>query len=167
MSSRSLQSRYPVSNDPQPDAPIDLTVVIVNYNVRDYLEQALRSVIRASSSLEVEIIVVDNNSVDGSLEMVREQFTAARVIANKNNVGFGAANNQALLIARGRFILILNPDTIVQEDTLETLVGFMDRQIVPTTIRGAFSDARFEQDLSAQSNLRPLQSHLFAAGRGD
>lgn len=117
----------------QPDAPadvgtdvLDLSVVIVNYNVREFLEQALRSVFRASAGLRLEVFVVDNNSVDGSPAMVRNQFPDVHLIANADNVGFGAANNQAIRRARGRYILVLNPDTIVQEDTFSKMIRFMD-----------------------------------------
>lgn len=110
------------------DATLDVSVVIVNYNVREFLEQALGSVVRASSRLAVEIFVVDNNSVDGSVPMVRERFPEVKLIANEDNVGFGVANNMAIEQARGRYVLILNPDTIVQEDTLEYLVSFMDER---------------------------------------
>ncbi len=110
----------------EPTGLLDLSVVIVNYNVREFLEQALRAVERASARLNVEIFVVDNNSVDRSVEMVRAHFPNVHVIANEHNVGFGSANNQAIRQARGRYLLILNPDTIVQEDTLSTLVAFMD-----------------------------------------
>ncbi|MEM1041559.1 MAG: glycosyltransferase [Bacteroidota bacterium] len=105
---------------------VDVSVVIVNYNVREFLEQALGSVERASASLSVETFVVDNNSVDGSVAMVRERFPGVRVVANEENVGFARANNQAIREAKGRYLLILNPDTLVQEDTLRSLVAFMD-----------------------------------------
>ncbi|MEX0599167.1 MAG: glycosyltransferase [Rhodothermales bacterium] len=107
---------------------VDLSVVIVNYNVREFLEQALRSVQRAGAGINMEVFVVDNNSVDGSPAMVREQFPDVQLIANARNVGFGTANNQALRQARGRYALVLNPDTIVQEDTFEKLIRFMDDQ---------------------------------------
>ena len=105
---------------------VDVSVIVVNYNVREFLEQALDSVDRASAGLSVETFVVDNNSVDGSVAMVRERFPDAQVIANEENVGFGRANNQAIRQARGRYLLILNPDTLLQEDTLRTFVDFMD-----------------------------------------
>jgi GT2 family glycosyltransferase len=105
---------------------LDLSVIIVNYNVREFLEQALASVQRASAGLSVEVLVVDNNSVDGSVAMVQERFPEVSVLVNDENIGFGRANNQAIRQARGRYLLILNPDTIVQEDTLSTLVRFMD-----------------------------------------
>jgi O-antigen biosynthesis protein len=104
----------------------DVSVIIVNYNVREFLEQALGSVQRATGDLTVETFVVDNNSVDGSSEMVRESFPDVHLIGNEENVGFARANNQAIRRARGRYLLILNPDTLLQEDTLRTLVAFMD-----------------------------------------
>ena len=104
----------------------DVSVIVVNYNVRDFLAQALHAVERASSGLHVEVFVVDNNSVDGSVEMVMNDFPAVRLIRNDRNAGFGAANNQALRQARGRYLLILNPDTIVQEDTIRVLVDHLD-----------------------------------------
>ena len=104
----------------------DVSVVIVNYNVRGFLEQALESVERASAGVTVETIVVDNNSADGSARMVRERFPQVRLIANEDNTGFATANNQGIRIAEGRHLLILNPDTLLQEDTLRTMVAFMD-----------------------------------------
>ena len=128
-------SPAPVSTPPATDpesgpgpgpAVVDVSVVIVTYNVREFLDQALRSVERASAGLSVETFVVDNDSADGSAEMVAERFPDVRLIANEENVGFAVANNQALREARGRLVLVLNPDTILQEDTLRTLVAFMD-----------------------------------------
>ncbi len=115
-----------VSGAPTSTVPVDVSVVIVTYNVRGFLEQALRSVERASAGLAVETWVVDNDSADGSAEMVREQFPDVRLVANEENVGFAVANNQALREAAGRYVLVLNPDTILQEDTLRQLVAFMD-----------------------------------------
>ena len=108
------------------EAVVDVSVVVVTYNVREFLDQALRSVERASAGLAVETFVVDNDSADGSAAMVAERFPGVRLIANEENVGFAVANNQALREARGRHVLVLNPDTILQEDTLRTLVAFMD-----------------------------------------
>ncbi len=104
----------------------DLSVVIVNYNVRPFLEQALISVFRACEGIEAEVFVIDNNSVDGSAEMVRTRFPSVHLVENEENVGFARANNQGIRPARGRFLLILNPDTIVQEDTVVTLLRFME-----------------------------------------
>ncbi len=106
---------------------MDLSVIIVNYNVKYFLEQCLHSVYKSAQSLNVEIIVVDNNSVDGSSHMIREKFPGVVLIENKTNVGFSKANNQAIRIARGRYVLLLNPDTVVQENTLEACTHFMDK----------------------------------------
>lgn len=105
---------------------VDLSVVIVNYNVSYFLEQCLHSVLRASENVSCEVFVVDNNSVDGSVEMVKEKFPEVILIANKDNVGFSRANNQAMRIAKGRYVLLLNPDTLVEEDTFVKSVAFMD-----------------------------------------
>ncbi len=104
-----------------------LSVIIVNYNVCYFLEQIIKSVINASKNLEVEIIVVDNNSVDKSVALVKEKFPEVKLIANKENVGFAKANNQAMRIAKGEYILLLNPDTLLEEDTLEKCCLFMDQ----------------------------------------
>ena len=103
-----------------------LTVIIVNYNVKYFLEQCLASVHAAMRGIEVEVIVVDNNSVDGSNEMVEEKFPWVNLIANKDNTGFSKANNQGMRIAKGEYILLLNPDTVVKEDTFSKVLHFMD-----------------------------------------
>ncbi|MEO0137761.1 MAG: glycosyltransferase [candidate division WOR-3 bacterium] len=103
-----------------------ISVVIVNYNVRHFLEQCLMAIERAKHNLDIEIIVVDNASVDGSQAMIKKRFPNVILIENHRNLGFAKANNQALRIARGRYVLILNPDTLIQEDTLVTLKNFLD-----------------------------------------
>ncbi len=103
-----------------------LTVVIVNYNVKYFLEQVLLSVRKAAQGLAVEVYVVDNNSVDDSAPMVQEKFPEVRLIANRENVGFSRANNQAIRISSGEYVLLLNPDTVVEEDTFEKCIAFMD-----------------------------------------
>ena len=105
-----------------------LSVVIVSYNVKFFLEQCLRSCIKATKNLEAEVIVVDNNSVDESAEMVTKKFTNVSLVHNRENVGFSKANNQAIKKAKGEFILLLNPDTLVEEDALEKAVAFMEKQ---------------------------------------
>ncbi len=103
-----------------------LSVIIVNYNVKYFLEQALVAVNRANEGLSAEIWVVDNNSSDDSVQMVREKFPNVRLIANTENVGFSRANNQAMREATGEYVLLLNPDTIVAEDTFQKCLDFMD-----------------------------------------
>ena len=104
-----------------------LSVIIVNYNVKYFLEQALLSVRRAGAGIEMETWVVDNNSVDESVAMVREKFPEVKLIANTDNPGFSVANNQAIAKCEGEYILLLNPDTVVNEDTFQTCIAFMDR----------------------------------------
>lgn len=103
-----------------------LSVVIVNYNVKYFLEQCLHSVQNACRGIETEVFVVDNNSVDGSIRMVREKFPDVHLIENKENTGFSKANNQAIRRSKGEYVLLLNPDTIVEDDTLRKVVQFMD-----------------------------------------
>ncbi|MCG8698987.1 MAG: glycosyltransferase family 2 protein, partial [Bacteroidales bacterium] len=105
---------------------MDLSIIIVNYNVKHFLEQCLHSVNKAIKGIKAEVFVVDNNSVDGSNQMVTEKFPGFKLIANKDNRGFSTANNQAISIAKGRYILLLNPDTIVTEDTFTKCIQFMD-----------------------------------------
>ncbi len=103
-----------------------LSIVIVNYNVEHFLEQCLFSVRKAIANIDAEVYVVDNNSVDGSLKMLAEKFPEVKVIANKDNVGFSRANNQAIRISTGEYVLLLNPDTVVEDDTFTKTIEFMD-----------------------------------------
>ena len=103
-----------------------LSIVIVNYNVKAFLQQALESIFKATQSIETEIFVVDNHSVDGSIEMLQTQFPEVHLIQNQNNLGFAKANNQAIKQARGDYIWLLNPDTLVQEDTPQKLIQVME-----------------------------------------
>jgi GT2 family glycosyltransferase len=105
-----------------------LSVIIVNYNVKYFLEQALHAVKKAMRTLEgqVDIFVVDNNSVDGSCEMVKEKFPEVVLIENSENTGFSKANNQAIRMSSAEYVLLLNPDTVVEEDTFVKIIRFMD-----------------------------------------
>ncbi|PBQ32078.1 glycosyl transferase family 2 [Sphingobacteriaceae bacterium] len=105
---------------------MQLSVIIVNYNVKHFLEQCLFSVFKALKNIEAEVFVVDNNSVDGSITLIREKFPNVILIQNKNNAGFSVANNQAIKVAKGKYVLLLNPDTVVQEDVFEKTLAFMD-----------------------------------------
>ena len=110
-------------NDP---FPYKISVIIVNYNVEFFLEQCLNSVYKALEHVTGEVFVVDNNSIDGSVEMVNKKFPNVHLIENKENVGFSRANNQAIRISKGKYVLLLNPDTVVEEDTFSKVVSFMD-----------------------------------------
>ncbi len=103
-----------------------LSIVIVNYNVKYFLEHCLYSVRNAIKGIETEVFIVDNNSVDGSQQMLKSKFPDFTLIENNENVGFAKANNQAIRIAKGEYILLLNPDTVVEEDTFSKCIAFMD-----------------------------------------
>lgn len=103
-----------------------LSIVIVNYNVKHFLEQCLLSVQKAMASIEAEVFVVDNVSLDGSVQMVAQKFPWVHLIANAENVGFSRGNNQAMRLAKGEYILLLNPDTLVEEDTFLKCIQWMD-----------------------------------------
>ncbi len=105
---------------------MDLSIVIVSWNVRDLLQTCLESLRPEWERTWAEVIVVDNASSDGTPDLVRDQYPAVRLIANLANRGFGAANNQGMAAASGRYILLLNPDTVVLPGALEALVGFLE-----------------------------------------
>jgi len=104
---------------------MQLSIVIVNYNVKHFLLQCLQSVQKAINNIEAEVFVVDNASSDNSVEMLKEKFPWVKLIANTENTGFSYANNQAVKLAKGEFILLLNPDTLVEEDTFIKCIDFM------------------------------------------
>jgi GT2 family glycosyltransferase len=105
---------------------LKLSVIIVNYNVRHFLEQCLHAAFNATRKIRTEIFVVDNHSVDGSSAMVKEKFPEVILIENYENLGFAKANNQAIKKSKGEYVLLLNPDTVVEEDTFQKVVEFMD-----------------------------------------
>jgi GT2 family glycosyltransferase len=108
---------------------MQLSIIIINYNVKYFLEHCLLSVIKACKNIDAEILVVDNNSTDGSKAYLEHKFTNVHFFWNKENVGFGKANNFALTFAKGEHILFLNPDTIVSEDCFTNCVSFFEMHI--------------------------------------
>lgn len=105
---------------------MQLSIVIVNYNVKFFLEQCLHSIIKATKDIESEVFIVDNNSVDGSCLMIKDKFPQVILIQNKINLGFSKANNQAIKQSKGKYVLLLNPDTIVEENTFKDVISFME-----------------------------------------
>ncbi|MCK4350067.1 MAG: glycosyltransferase, partial [Candidatus Krumholzibacteria bacterium] len=99
-----------------------LSVCIVNYNGRDFLPACIKSVMESDLDGGIEIVVVDNHSTDGSVELIRESFPGVTIIENERNAGFASANNRAFDSAGGRFVLFLNPDTVVPPDGLRRMV---------------------------------------------
>ena len=102
-----------------------LSIIIVNFNVKYFLEHCLNSVLNALNGIEGEIIVVDNNSTDGSKEYFKGRFPQVNFIWNNANIGFGKANNLGLKYATGDYVLFLNPDTLLPEDCLEKCIHFL------------------------------------------
>jgi GT2 family glycosyltransferase len=105
---------------------LKLSIIIVNYNVKYYLEQCLDAVLSATINIDAEIFVVDNHSSDGSIEYLMPRFPNVLFIDNQENIGFSRANNQAISKAKGEYILLLNPDTVIGENSLTNVCGFMD-----------------------------------------
>ena len=104
---------------------IDLSIIIVNYNVKEFLLNLLESIHHATQNISSEIIVVDNNSNDGSISAVKQKHPQVYTIENKENLGFGKANNQGLEICKGKYILMINPDTLVRENTFDKMIRFL------------------------------------------
>ncbi|MGE7986545.1 glycosyltransferase family 2 protein [Lysinibacillus fusiformis] len=107
---------------------MDLSIVIVNYNTKKLTIDCIQSVIKSNLSFLYEIFVVDNASSDGSIVQIQNLFPQVHMISNKENVGFSKANNQAIRECNGRYVLLLNSDTIVNENTLDKIICFMDRE---------------------------------------
>ncbi len=107
---------------------VDVSILVVSYNTKDLTLKALRSVISQTRVVTAQIIVVDNNSSDGSPKAIRDEFPEIRLIELKKNIGFAAANNLASTFAHGRYILLLNPDTVVLDRAIDKLVAFAKRQ---------------------------------------
>ena len=106
---------------------LDLSIIIVNYNVKEFLQNLLYSIEKASTNITKEVIVVDNASDDGSVNLIKEKFPSVKLIENQSNVGFGIANNQALKMANGKFLLLINPDAVVSEDTFDKMICFFKK----------------------------------------
>jgi len=104
----------------------DISIIIVNYNVRDYLYKCLKSIEDAVLDLRIQIVVVDNNSQDGSVNFLKPHFPDINFIESKENLGFGRANNLGFKYSTGKYFLILNPDTILQENTLRVMYDYME-----------------------------------------
>ena len=140
---------------------VDLSIVIISWNVRELLRRCLQSIVTEArpgsadgvfevDGWEVEILVVDNASTDGSSEMVRDEFPRIHLIVNDENRGFTAANNQGLALSRGRHLLLLNPDTEIVGDALATMTGYMQAN----SEVGALGPRLLNTDGSLQSSRR-------------
>jgi GT2 family glycosyltransferase len=142
-----------------------LSVIIVNYNVKYFLEQCLYSVQKAFAGIEAEIIVADNNSTDGSRAYLQDKFTTVKFIWNNDNIGFAKANNLALEKAKGEFILFLNPDTLIAEDSIKKCLQFfkMNEQAGAMGIRMVDGSGNFLKE-SKRAFPSPLTSLFKLSG---
>ena len=143
-----------------------VSVIIVSYKVRYYIEQCLNSVLR--SVPDAQLLVVDNKSDDGSVEYLRERFPQAEIIANDFNAGFGKANNMALAKATGKYVLFLNPDTVVAERTIPGCIEYMDSrpEVGAVGVRMQYGNGRFA--LESRRSLPTLSVsfwHMTGLGR--
>jgi GT2 family glycosyltransferase len=118
--------RYTLMPDPSSVVRVKLSIVLCNYNTRDDLARCLDSILATAGALTLEIIVADNASRDGSADMVRQRFPQVTLIETGTNLWFSGGNNRALRAARGKYALILNPDTVVEPGALQTLVRYLD-----------------------------------------
>lgn len=103
-----------------------ISIIIVNYNTGELLKECLRSIFSKVKKINFEILVIDNNSSDNSLEIAKKELSGVNLITNKNNLGFAGANNQGIKIANGKYIFLLNPDTVILNKSLNDIVKFMD-----------------------------------------
>ena len=131
---------------------LDISIVIINWNTKEFLARCLQSLRKAGEDLESEVFVVDNASTDGSAAMVQEKFSWVQLVENKKNVGFARANNQAIGLSRGGYVLLLNSDTAVHQGALETLVQFME--VHPQA--GGCGPRLLNPDGSLQSSCHPM-----------
>lgn len=153
---------------------IKLSIIIVNYNTRDYLKKCIESVYETISGPGFEIIVVDNNSEDGSCEMIKSDFPNVHLIENSANIGFARGNNRGIAVARGTYILLLNSDTRVLEDALEKMVSYLESHpetavVSPRLVYPDFSDQgvarRFPTPANAIFGRKSVFTRLFPNNR--
>ena len=104
---------------------VDISIIIVNWNLQDLLEQCLNSIYQNLHNINFEVFVVDNNSSDNSVEMIKRKFPTVTLVANKENIGFSRANNQAIRRSKGEYILLLNPDTIIVGNAIQNMLNHM------------------------------------------
>lgn len=127
---------------------MDLSLVIVSFNTKEILDECLKSVQKAAKNLQTEIFVVDNNSSDGTAQMVKKNHPWVKLIANRTNLGFSKANNQALAKARGQYILVLNPDTKLAPDTITKMMDFLKKHqdVAVATCRVELANGALDRD---------------------
>lgn len=141
--------------------PLDLSVIVVNWNAGEALLTCLESIAAGAGGMAYEILVVDNDSSDGSAQMVDTHFPDVTLIRNRDNVGFARANNQGIAVGQGRYVLLLNPDTIVLGTALGKLVGFLDAQPGVGIVGPKILTPGGQIDFRCARRLPTLASELF------
>ncbi len=126
MNPESEQKKTPTETSDSRQDPIDISIIIVNYNVKEFAANLLESLEKAKIRFRLEIFLVDNASSDGSISYLKRRYPDVIFIENRENTGFGKANNQAIRLARGTYTLLINPDTIVRQDTLQVMYRHME-----------------------------------------
>ena len=127
---------------------MDLSIIIVSFNTRQLLKDCLDSIGSATNNIKLEIFVVDNNSSDGTAAMIKKDYPKVKLLANKKNLGFSKANNQALKLAKGKYVLILNPDTKLAHDTISEMIKFMEEnpKIAVSTCNVELPNGQLDRD---------------------
>ena len=129
---------------------VDVSIIIVNWNTKKLLKECIESVYKETKKYSFEIIVVDNNSPDNSADMVREEFPDVTLIANTDNKGFAAGNNQALKIANGKNLFLLNPDTVVLEGAIDKMLDFIyDKKCGALTCKLQNTDGSLQKSVNS------------------
>ena len=146
---------------------MDVSIIIVNWNTRDILRDCLRSVHEAAGDVCFEVIVVDNDSADGSADMVADEFAGVRLIRNQRNVGFAPANNQGIAASQGRYVLLLNSDTVVQDGAVAKSVRFADAHPDAAVVgcHTVFGDGRLQYNCFTFPSLLNLALSLTQLAR--
>lgn len=134
---------------------VNYSISLVNYNAKDLTEKCIKSICKKTENISLEIVLVDNNSSDNSCELIKEEFPQIKIIENKQNKGFAYANNQAIKMASGKYIMLLNNDTVLKNDALDKMAAFLDNN--PKV--GAVTCKLFDADgKTIQRNCRTFPS---------
>lgn len=139
----------------------DLSIVIVNFNTKEYIKTCLNSIFKNVTAIKYEIIVVDNNSNDGSVEMLKKEFPMVKLSANNKNLGFAEANNEGVRLSKGRYLLLLNPDTKVLPNSINLLFKFIENY--PDI--GIVAPMLLNEDMSLQRSCRIFPGLLYTISK--
>ncbi len=132
---------------------MDLSIIIINYNTNQYTLQCINSIYEQTKNIDFEIIVIDNNSQKESPNQILIEYPTIKLIKNSKNIGFGRANNQGIAMAKGRYILLLNSDTIVLENALEKCISFMDSDFAKDNNIGLIGCRLLNEDFTQQNSI--------------